>query len=66
MKKIAKSLLNGCQPQIRERLFPTSMYLHSNSTQISAYNKNDMNRSKMIANYNGFGLEQFWIRTGLD
>ena len=29
-------------------------------------NKNDMNRSKMIANYNGFGLERVWIRTGLD
>ena len=29
-------------------------------------NKNDMNRSKMIANYNGFRLERVWIRTGLD
>ena len=29
-------------------------------------NKNDMNRSTMIANYNGFGLERVWIRTGLD
>ena len=32
----------------------------------SIVNKNDMNRSKMIANYNGFGLERVWIRKGLD